>query len=131
MADQITVLLKNCILQIDLDLFFTQTTLAKQKKLLEYTFREAWRNEKTIIVLGAYLAKKQAETKDAWTSASKQYQNEYVCTQFRYDLAVGQKKAAEAANRKMLNDVKRCKNKYERCVKIFDYYKTLKIKTNN
>lgn len=131
MADQITVLLKNCILQIDLDLFFTQTTLAKQKKLLEYTFREAWRTEKTIIVLSAYLAKKQAETKDAWTSASKQYQNEYICTQFRYDLTVGQKRAAEAANRKMLNDVKRCKNKYERCVKIFDYYKTLKIKTNN
>jgi hypothetical protein len=131
MADQITVLIKNCILQIDLELFFTQTTLAKQKKLLEYTFREAWRNEKTISVLGAYLVKKQAEAKSAWSAASKQYQNEYVCTQFRYDLTAGQKRTAEAANRKMLNEVKRCKNKYERCVKIFDYYETLKTKTNN
>lgn len=131
MADQITVLIENCTLQIDLDVFFDQTTLMKQKKLLEYVFRETWRNEESIRALGTFLSRRQTETKKDWSTASKQYQNDYVCTQFRYDLSTRQKQTVEAANRKMLNEVKRCKSKYDRWVKIIDYYEKLKIKNTN
>ena len=128
MNNQITVLVERCTMQINLDPFFTQATLAKQKKLLGYVFQEPWRNEETIRTLDAYLPQKQAQAKDAWENASKRYQNEYTGTQFRYDLTANQKRTIEAANRKMLNEVKRCKAKYERWGKIIAYYEMLKTK---
>ena len=128
MNNQITVLVERCTMQINIDPFFTQATLAKQKKLLGYVFQEPWRNEETIRTLDAYLPQKQAQAKDAWENASKRYQNEYTGTQFRYDLTANQKRTIEAANRKMLNEVKRCKAKYERWGKIIAYYETLKTK---
>ena len=129
MNNQITVLVERCTMQINIDPFFTQATLAKQKKLLGYVFQEPWRNEETIRTLDAYLPQKQAQAKDAWENASKRYQNEYTGTQFRYDLTANQKRTIEAANRKMLNEVKRCKAKYERWGKIIAYYETLKTKS--
>ena len=128
MNNQITVLVERCTMQINIDPFFTQATLAKQKKLLGYVFQEPWRNEETIRILDAYLPQKQAQAKDAWENASKRYQKEYTGTQFRYDLTANQKRTIEAANRKMLNEVKRCKAKYERWGKIIAYYETLKTK---
>ncbi len=128
MNNQITVLVERCTMQINIDPFFTQATLAKQKKLLGYVFQEPWRNEETIRILDAYLPQKQAQAKDAWENASKRYQNEYTGTQFRCDLTANQKRTIEAANRKMLNEVKRCKAKYERWGKIIAYYETLKTK---
>lgn len=90
-------------MQINLDPFFNRTTpLAKQKKLLGYVFQEPWRNEKTISTLGTYLPQKQAEAKEAW----------------------------EAANRKMLNEVKRCKTNFERWGKIIAHYEMLKTKNH-
>lgn len=130
MNNQITVLVERCTMQINLDPFFTQATLAKQKKLLGYVFQEPWRNGETIRILDAYLPQKQAQAKDAWENASKRYQNEYTGTQFRYDLTANQKRTIEAANRKMLNEVKRCKAKYERWGKIIAYYETLKTKNH-
>ena len=130
MNSQITVLVERCTMQINIDPFFTQATLAKQKKLLGYVFQEPWRNEETIRTLDAYLPQKQAQAKDAWENASKRYQNEYTGTQFRYDLTANQKRTIEAANRKMLNEVKRCKAKYERWGKIIAYYETLKTKNH-
>ena len=130
MNNQITVLVERCTLQINIDPFFTQATLAKQKKLLGYVFQEPWRNEETIRTLDAYLPQKQAQAKDAWENASKRYQNEYTGTQFRYDLTANQKRTIEAANRKMLNEVKRCKAKYERWGKIIAYYEMLKTKNH-
>ena len=130
MNNQITVLVERCTMQINIDPFFTQATLAKQKKLLGYVFQEPWRNEETIRTLDAYLPQKQAQAKDAWENASKRYQKEYTGTQFRYDLTANQKRTIEAANRKMLNEVKRCKAKYERWGKIIAYYETLKTKNH-
>ena len=130
MNSQITVLVERCTMQINIDPFFTQATLAKQKKLLGYVFQEPWRNEETIRTLDAYLPQKQEQAKDAWENASKRYQNEYTCTQFRYYLTANQKRTIEAANRKMLNEVKRCKAKYERWGKIIAYYETLKTKNH-
>ena len=130
MNNQITVLVERCTMQINLDPFFTQATLAKQKKLLGCVFQEPQRNEKTIRTLDAYLPQKQAQAKDAWENASKRYQNEYTGTQFRYDLTANQKRTIEAANRKMLNEVKRCKAKYERWGKIITHYETLKTKNH-
>lgn len=130
MNSQITVLVERCTMQISLDPFFTQATLAKQKKLLGYVFQEPWRNEETIRTLDAYLPQKQEQAKDAWENASKRYQNEYTGTQFRYDLTANQKRTIEAANRKMLNEVKRCKAKYERWGKIIAYYEMLKTKNH-
>lgn len=130
MNNQITVLVDRCTMQINIDPFFTQATLAKQKKLLGYVFQEPWRNEETIRILDAYLPQKQAQAKDAWENASKRYQNEYTGTQFRYNLTANQKRTIEAANRKMLNEVKRCKAKYERWGKIIAYYEMLKTKNH-
>lgn len=130
MNNQITVLVERCTMQINIDPFFTQATLAKQKKLLGYVFQEPWRNEETIRTLDAYLPQKQAQAKDAWENASKRYQKEYTGTQFRYDLTANQKRTIEAANRKMLNEVKRCKAKYERWGKIIAYYEMLKTKNH-
>lgn len=130
MNNQITVLVERCTMQINIDPFFTQATLAKQKKLLGYVFQEPWRNEETIRTLDAYLPQKQAQAKDAWDNASKRYQKEYTGTQFRYDLTANQKRTIEAANRKMLNEVKRCKAKYERWGKIIAYYEMLKTKNH-
>ena len=130
MNNQITVLVERCTMQINIDPFFTQATLAKQKKLLGYVFQEPWRNEETIRILDAYLPQKQAQAKDAWENASKRYQNEYTGTQFRYDLTANQKRTIEAANRKMLNEVKRCKAKYERWGKIIAYYEINKTKNH-
>ena len=116
-------------MQINLDPFFNRTTpLAKQKKLLGCVFQEPWRNEETISILGTYLPQKQAKAKEAWEAASKQYQDEYISTQFRYDLTAQQKRTVEAANRKMLNEVKRCKTNFERWGKIIAHYETLKTK---
>ncbi len=118
-------------MQINLDPFFNRTTpLAKQKKLLGYVFREPWRNEKTISILGTYLPQKQAEAKEVWEVASKRYQDEYISTQFRYDLTAQQKRTVEAANRKMLNEVKRCKTNFERWGKIIAHYEMLKTKNH-
>ena len=130
MNNQITVLVERCTMQINRDPFFTQATLAKQKKLLGYVFQEPWRNEETIRTLDAYLPQKQAQAKDAWENASKRYQNEYTGTQFRYDLTAQQKRTVEAANRKMLNEVKRCKTNFERWGKITACYEMLKTKNH-
>ena len=51
MNNQITVLVARCTMQINIDPFFTQATLAKQKKLLGYVFQAPWRNEETIGIL--------------------------------------------------------------------------------
>ena len=118
-------------MQINLDPFFNRTTpLAKQKKLLGYVFQEPWRNEETISTLGTYLPQKQAEAKEAWEAASKRYQDEYISTQFRYDLTAQQKRTVEAANRKMLKEVKRCKTNFERWGKIIACYEMLKTKNH-
>lgn len=121
-------------MQINLDPFFNRTTpLAKQKKLLGYVFQEPWRNEKTISTLGTYLPQKQAEAKEvkeAWEAASRRYQDEYISTQFRYYLTAQQKRTVEAANRKMLNEVKRCKTNFERWGKIIACYEMLKTKNH-
>lgn len=131
MIKQITVLVERCTMQINLDPFFNRTTpLAKQKKLLGYVFREPWRNEETISTLDTYLPQKQAEAKEARKAASKRYQDEYISTQFRYDLTAQQKRTVEAANRKMLNEVKRCKTNFERWGKITAYYEMLKTKNH-
>ena len=131
MNNQITVLVERCTMQINLDPFFNRTTpLAKQKKLLGYVFQKPWRNEKTISILGTYLPQKQAGAKGAWEVASKRYQDEYISTQFRYDLTAQQKRIVEAANRKMLNEVKRCKTNFERWGKIIAHYEMLKTKNH-
>ena len=131
MNNQITVLVERCTMQINLDPFFNRTTLlAKQKKLLGYVFQEPWRNEETISTLGTYLPQKQAEAKEAWEAASKRYQDEYISTQFRYDLTAQQKRTVEAANRKMLNEVKRRKTNFERWGKIIAHYEMLKTKNH-
>lgn len=118
-------------MQINLDPFFNRTTpLAKQKKLLGYVFQEPGRNEETISILGTYIPQKQAEAKEAWEVASKRYQDEYISTQFRYDLTAQQRRTVEAANRKMLNEVKRSKTNFERWGKIIAHYEMLKTKNH-
>lgn len=116
-------------MQIDLDKFFAQATLAGQKKLIKYMFQEPWRNEKSAGMLGIYLQQKQAEAKDAWAVASSKYQNEYRTTKFLFNPTVAQKRSVETANRKMLNEVKRCRTKFERYGKIIVYYESLRTKS--
>lgn len=128
MNNQITVLVEGCTMQINLDAFFAHATLIEQKKLFGYVFQEPWRNEKTISTLGEYLSHRLTNAKEAWDTASRQYQNEYICTQYRYDLTAKQKRTVEAANRKLLNAVKGCKIKYDRWNKIIAHFEMLKTK---
>lgn len=129
MDNLITVHLADCTILLNLDSFFDRTVpLEKQRKLLNCIFRETQRNEENINILDSYLLRKQTEAKDAWEIASKQYQDEYISTQFRYDLTAQQKRTVEAANRKMLNEVERCKTNFERWGKIIAHYETLKTK---
>lgn len=131
MSNQITVLVEHCTLQINLDPFFDRkTALTKQKQLLGYVFKEFWRNDEAIHALDTYLTQKKAEAIAAWAAASKRYQDEYVCTGFRYELTAQQKRSIEAKNRKRLNSVKRCKTEYERLCKISAHYEMLKIKNH-
>ena len=115
-------------MRIHLDPFFARSAITNQKKLIQYIFQEPWRNEEAIRILGEYLQQKQAEAKEAWEAASKRYQGEYISTRFRYDFTAQQKRATEAAHRKMLNEVKRCKAEYEHWGKIVTYYSALKAK---
>ena len=131
MDKQITVYVESCTMQIKLEPFFSRTPpLVKSKKLLGYVFQEPWRNEEAVTTLNTYLSQKQAEAKEAWEAASKRYQDEYVCTQFSYDLTAQQKRTVEAANRKMLNEVKRCKTAFEHWCDIIAHYETLKTKNH-
>lgn len=131
MDNLITVHLADCTILLNLDSFFDRTVpLEKQRKLLNCIFRETQRNEENINILDSYLPRKQTEAKDAWEIASKQYQDAYISTQFRYDLTAQQKRSVDAANRKMLNEVKRCKTNFERWGKIIARYETLKTKNH-
>ena len=131
MNRQITVLVDHCTIQINLDPFFNRTTqLARQKKLLGYVFREPWRNEEAIGTMDTYLPQKRAEAKAAWEVASKRYQDEYISTQFRYDLTAQQRRTMEVANRKMLNEVKWCKTNFEHWVKLIAYYEALRANSD-
>lgn len=125
---QITVLVERCVMWINPDPFFDNSTLTNIRKLFRYVFHEPWRNDETIRTLDAYLPQKHAQAKEAWERASKRYQNEYTDARSHYYLTAQQKRRVEAANRKMLNEVKRCKSKYERWGKIIAYYEMYKNK---
>lgn len=115
---QLTVLVERCVMQINTDPFFDNSTLANIRKLFRYVFQEPDRNTETIAALGGYLPAKVAETKAAWGDASVAYINGYVDTKYRYDLKCREKQAIERANKKLLAAVKRAKAKHEKYVKI-------------
>ena len=115
---QLTVLVERCVIQINPDPFFDNSTLANIRKLFRYVFQEPDRNTETIAALGGYLPAKVAETKAAWGDASVAYINGYVDTKYRYDLKCREKQAIERANKKLLAAVKRAKAKHEKYVKI-------------
>lgn len=126
MADPITVLVERCVMQINLDPFFSSCTIAKAKKLFGYVFQEPWRNEDTITALADYLPQKADNAKELWHQASAAYQNGYVDTTYRYDLTDKQKSPIKAQNKRLLNEVKHCKTQYERWVKIVKILNELK-----
>lgn len=126
MNDQVTVLIQRCTMKINLDPFFTQNAINKQKKLIGYAFEDPWRNEEAIRVLGAYLHQKRAEAVDEWAATSRRFQNEYTSTKFRCDITEKDKSTIDAANRKLLNAVKRHKANHDRWDKLITHYETLK-----
>lgn len=115
---QLTVLVERCVMQINPDPFFDNSTLANIRKLFRYVFQEPDRNTKTIAALGGYLPAKVAETKAAWGDASVAYANGFVDTTYRWELKCREKQAIERANKKLLAAVKRAKAKHEKYVKI-------------
>ncbi|NCB31427.1 MAG: hypothetical protein EOM66_08470 [Clostridia bacterium] len=128
MAEQVTVLVERCTMQIFLDPFFESSTQSNIKRMLRYVFQEPWRNEETIAVLGAYFPQKISEAKAHWAAASKKCQDDYVCTNLHYEWTAQQKHHAECGNKRRLAEVKSCKRKYERWLKISADYKDLKQK---
>lgn len=128
MTEAITVLVDRCTMQIHLDAFFTQATLAKQKRLLGYVFQEPWRNEETISTLGTYLPQKRDEAWQVLMDAYFRNIKERTSTKYRNDLTAKQKRAAEVANRKLLNNIKRCRTRYKRWGKIIAHFEMLKAK---
>lgn len=128
---QLTVLVERCVMQINPDPFFDNSTLANIRKLFRYVFQEPDRNTETIAALGGYLPAKVAETKAAWGDASVAYTNGYVDTKYRYDLKCREKQAIERANKKLLAAVKRAKAKHEKYQKILTAFEAVKNKTPN
>lgn len=125
---QLTVLVERCVMQINPDPFFDNSTLANIRKLFRYVFQEPDRNTETIAALGGYLPAKVAETKAAWGDASVAYTNGYVDTQYRYGLKCREKQAIERANKKLLAAVKRAKAKHEKYQKILTAFEAVKNK---
>lgn len=115
---QLTVLVERCVMQINPDPFFDNSTLANIRKLFRYVFQEPDRNTETIAALGRYLPAKVAETKAAWGDASVSYTNGFVDTTYRWELKCREKQAIERDNKRLLAAVKRAKNKHEKYVKI-------------
>lgn len=115
-------------MHIHLDVFFTQTSLVKIKKLLGYAFQEPWRNEETIRILGTYLPQKQAEAKEAWHKAASEYQDGYRLPQ---NYPRTNHASIERNNKKLLTAVEQSKRKYERWGKIIAHFEILKNKKQN
>lgn len=128
MAETVTVLVDRCIMQINLDPFFDNSTLANIRKLFRYVFQEPDRNTETIAALGGYLPAKVAETKAAWGDASVAYTNGFVDTTYRWGLKCREKQAIERANKKLLAAVKRAKAKHEKYKKILAAFEAVKNK---
>ena len=125
---QLTVLVERCVMQINPDPFFDNSTLANIRKLFRYVFQEPDRNTETIAALGGYLPAKVAETKAAWGDASVAYTNGFVDTTYRWGLKCREKQAIERANRKLLAAVKREKAKHEKYKKILAAFEAVKNK---
>lgn len=131
MAETITVLVDRCTMQINLDPFFDNSTLANIRKLFRYVFQEPDRNTETIAALGRYLPAKVAETKAAWGDASVAYTNGFVDTTYRWELKCREKQAIERANKKLLAAVKRAKAKHEKYQKILTAFEAVKNKNTD
>lgn len=125
---QLTVLVERCVMQINPDPFFDNSTLANIRKLFRYVFQEPDRNTETIAALGGYLPAKVAETKAAWGDASVAYTNGFVDTTYRWGLKCREKQAIERANKKLLAAVKRAKAKHEKYKKILAAFEAVKNK---
>lgn len=125
---QLTVLVERCVMQINPDPFFDNSTLANIRKLFRYVFQEPDRNTETIAALGGYLPAKVAETKAAWHQAGVDYTNGFVDTKYRYELKCREKQAIERANKKLLAAVKRAKAKHEKYQKILTAFEAVKKK---
>ena len=65
------------------------------------------------------------ETQQAWAEASKIFQNCYVDTKYRYG---GEKKAAEANNKRLLAAVKTAKSKNTRAKNLLSFFEEVKAK---
>ena len=116
---QLTVLVERCVMQINPDPFFDNSTLANIRKLFRYVFQEPWRNTETIQSLGGYLPAKVAETKEAWHQAGVAYTNGYRGISYtQYGMPPAVKRGIVAENKKLLAAVKRAKTKHEKYVKI-------------
>ena len=125
---QLTVLVERCVMQINPDPFFDNSTLANIRKLFRYVFQEPDRNTETIAALGGYLPAKVAETKAAWGDASVAYTNGFVDTTYRWGLKCREKQAIERANKKLLAAVKSAKAKHEKYKKILAAFEAVKNK---
>lgn len=60
---ELTVLVERCVITINTEPFFNNSTLANIRKLFRYAFQEPWRNTETIATLGRYLPARVAESK--------------------------------------------------------------------
>lgn len=125
---QLTVLVERCVMQINPDPFFDNSTLVNIRKLFRYVFQEPDRNTETIAALGGYLPAKVAETKAAWGDASVAYTNGFVDTTYKWGLKCREKQAIERANKKLLAAVKRAKAKHEKYKNILAAFEAVKNK---
>lgn len=109
-------------MQINLEPFFSQSTLPNIRKLFKYLFQEPWRNTETVKVLLDYFPARVADAKAAWGTASVNYTNGYVDTTLRWGIPQREKQTIERQNKTLLAGVKTAKRKYERWVKINTLY---------
>lgn len=103
--------------------------LPNKKKLFRMMLSEPWNNVDAIAATVSTLDDLIVESKEAWRTASTEFQRGYVDTKFRVELTKAQKSKANANNKKLLDAVKRAKATHERMLKIKAAYEEVAAKT--
>ena len=103
--------------------------LPNKKKLFRMMLSDPRNNADAIAATVSTLDQLIVESREAWREASVEFHNGYVDTKLRYELTRAQKSKIDAANKKLLNKVKRAKATHERMLKIKAAYEGAADKT--
>lgn len=90
---------------------------------------EPWNNADAIAATVSTIDDLIVESKEAWRTASTEFQRGYIDTKFQPAWTKAQIRKADANNKKLLDAVKRAKATHERMLKIKAAYEEVAAKT--